>query len=47
MGKRLALWLTDEEEKEVERLRKKAQEDRRSLSSYCKNILFNFRERKK
>ena len=42
MGSRLALWLTDEEKKEIEKLRVKAKEQRRSLSNYCKKILFNF-----
>lgn len=42
MGKRLALWLTEEEEKEVKKLRRLAEKDRRSLNSYCKKILFNF-----
>ena len=47
MGKRLALWLTEEEEIEVKKLRKDAEKDRRSLNSYCKNILFNFKNEKK
>ena len=41
MSKRLALWLSTEEEKEIEKLRVKAKEQRRSLSNYCKKILFN------
>jgi len=41
----LSLWLSEEEQKEVEKFRKKAEEDRRTLSSYCKNILFR-REKK-
>lgn len=40
MGKRLSLWLSEEEEEKVEKYRKEAEKDRRSLGNYCKNILF-------
>jgi len=36
----LSLWLSEEEQKEIKKYRKKAEKDRRSLGSYCKRILF-------
>lgn len=47
MGKRLALWLTENEVAKIEKLRKEAEKDRRSLNSYCKKILFNFEDKQK
>jgi len=46
MGKRIALWLTQEEERDVEKLRKQAKKDKRSLNSFCKIKLFNFKNEK-
>jgi len=40
MTKRLSLWLSEDEQKEIQKYRKKALEEKRSLGNYCKKILF-------
>jgi hypothetical protein len=40
MGKRIALWLTDEEAQDIEKLKQQAKKDKRSLNSFCKIKLF-------
>jgi len=37
----LSIWLSEEEQQEIKKFRKKAKEDQRSLGNYCKQILFN------
>lgn len=41
----ISIWLNPDEEKEIKKLRKKADKDRRSLSSYCKKVLFETAEK--
>lgn len=41
MGRRLSFWLSEEEEEQIKKLKRKAKEKRRSLSSEVKFILFN------
>jgi hypothetical protein len=40
----LSIWLSEEEQKEIMKLRKKADEERRTLSNYCKKVLFEVAE---
>ena len=40
MKDRLSLWLSEEEQKEIEKFRKEAKKESRSLGSYCKLKLF-------
>ena len=40
MGKPFSIWMSEEDEKELEKLKKKAKKEQRALSNYCKKILF-------